>query len=663
MNPEEDDKLFALAEHYFRSNNYSLAKPILKKIIQADLNSWKANELLAYIESNQGNKELAHDLLKKACEDNKASARVLYYLGDSYLGKGQFREAKNYFVHALEKAGDFFEGLHDLGTACASLGEKENALIWYQKALDLREDSYELFYNIGKIFDQLKNHEKAIDAYDSAIRLKPDFAEALFNKACALNDLKRYTEAIDVFGQLVKMYPETLGEWDYGGMLSSITRACSWSDLKRYEDNIIKLKNFNKNVNPFVFLALNDDAVLHKKAAMNFSEVNFPPKNNLEPIFSGDKNSQIRIGYFSADLHNHATTHLIAEMLELHNKDQFEIHAFSYGPDVHDEMRQRCMDAVDNFHDVRNLSDSEVVELARELQIDIAIDLKGFTQDGRMDIFALRAAPIQVSYLGYPGTTGAEYMDYVIADPTLIPDASQSFYTEKIAYLPNSYQVNDSRRAIASKVFSKAELGLPESGFIFCCFNANYKITPTTFDTWCDILKKVDDSVLWLFEDNLEAKENLIKEASVRGIDNRRLIFSGRVEHSEHLARQRLADLFLDTFPYTAHTTASDALWVGLPILTMVGKSFASRVSASLLTAIDLPELITETPAQYQDLAIELAKNPEKLNKLRAKLEANRLLKPLFNSKLFTRHIESAYSEMYRRYLDGLPPEHIFIKN
>ena len=662
MNLKENDQLLALAEQYFQNNNYEPATAILKKIIETDLNNSKAYELLGYIESNQGNKEIAHNLLQRACMGEQASASAMYYLGDSFLERGQFQEAKKYFSESLTMAGDFFEGLHDLGTACASLGEKDNALSWYQRALKLKNDSPELFYNLGKIFDELKNYEKAIDAYDSAIRLKPDFAEAWFNKGCALNDLKYHTEAINAFDQLIKIQPQTLIDWDYGGMLSAIARACSWTDLERHKDAIIKITNLNKSTNPFAFFSLNDDALLHKKAAIHFVRAKFPLKDHLGPIPKRARSGKIRIGYFSADLHNHATTYLIAEMLELHNKDQFEIHAFSYGPNIYDEMRQRCMNAVDYFHDVKNHSDHEVAQLARNLQIDIAVDLKGFTQDGRMDIFALRAAPIQVSYLGYPGTTGAQYMDYIIADPILIPESRQSFYTEKIAYLPNSYQANDSKRAISNKAFLKAELGLPEKGFIFSCFNSNYKITSTTFDSWCNILNKVEGSVLWLFEDNPQAKENLIKAASLRKIDSKRLVFAGKLKNSEHLARQRVADLFLDTFPYTAHTTASDALWAGLPILTIAGDSFASRVSASLLTAIGLSDLITQTRAEYESLAVDLASNPEKLHQFRAQLQDNRLSKPLFDSGLFTRHIESAFAEMYQRYQDNLIPTHIYVK-
>ena len=662
MNSNETNQSITLAEHYFRNNNYPFAKAILKKIIEVDFYNSKANELLAYIESNQGNQELAHQLLIRACQDKQASANAFYYLGSSFLKKDQFQEAKECFAKALDKAGDFFEGLHDLATACASLGEKEDALLWYQKALTLKNDSYEVFYNLGKIFDSLKHHEKALDAYEHAINLKADFAEAWFNKGCALNDLKRYKEAIEAFRKAINIQPKTIVDWDYGGMLFALTTTCSWADFGKNEDVINGLLSHKKGFNPFFSLAFIDDPFFHKKEALSFVQDKFHQKDDLGKLPRRSKKEKIRIGYFSADFHNHATAYLIAEMLELHDRERFEIHAFSFGPDARDEMRQRCVNAVDHFHDVTKLSDQAIAKLARDLEIDIAVDLKGHTQDGRMGIFALRAAPIQISYLGYPGTSGADYMDYIVADPILIPEASHIFYTEKIIFLPNSYQANDSKRAISKKVFSKSELGLPEKGFIFCCFNASYKISPSMFDSWCRILKKVDGSVLWLFEANPTVKENLIKEASTRGIDSHRLVFSGHIENSEHLARQSLADLFLDTFPYNAHTTSSDALWSGLPVLTLVGQSFASRVSASLLTAIGLPELITQTQEEYESLAIELATHSEKLLSIKNQLKSNLLIKPLFDAQLFTRHIEAAYAEAYQRYQDDLSPDNIYVK-
>jgi len=324
-------------------------------------------------------------------------------------------------------------------------------------------------------------------------------------------------------------------------------------------------------------------------------------------------------------------------------------------------MRVRAQNGFDTFFDVASLSDVGISSLAREHQIDIAVDLKGYTQDSRPAIFAHRAAPIQINYLGFPGTMGASAIDYLIADPVLIPVGSQSAYSEKIIYLPNSYQVNDSQRRISDRVFTRQELALPESGFVFCCFNNNWKILPETFDAWVRIIQSVPNSMLWLYEDNPTAARNLQAQAKNRNLDPRRLVFAKRMPHAEHLARYRLADLFLDTFPYGAHTTASDALWVGLPVLTRTGESFASRVASSLLHAVGLPELITHTTQEYESLAIELANNPEKLSSLKARLAENRATCPLFNTALFAQHIESAYQAVYDRYHEGLAPDHIYV--
>jgi len=352
----------------------------------------------------------------------------------------------------------------------------------------------------------------------------------------------------------------------------------------------------------------------------------------------------------------------MAELLERHDAEKFELFGFSFGPDSDDAMRQRVAAAFGQFHDVKDLGDAELAELSRNLGIDIAVDLKGFTGDSRLGVFAERCAPIQVNYLGFPGTMGASFIDYIIADKTLIPAESQRGYSEKIVLLPNSYQPNDRQRKISDRAFTREELGLPDAAFVFCCFNNNYKIFPETFDAWMRILKAVDGSVLWLLEDNATAAANLRKEAQARGVDNRRLIFAERMPLEEHLARQKLADLFLDNLPCNAHTTASDALWAGLPVLTCKGKAFAGRVAASLLNAIDLPELVTGTQEEYERRAIELATDPALSGALKSKLALNRTTKPLFNSALYAKHIEAAYEAMMARYEAGLAPDVIEIE-
>jgi predicted O-linked N-acetylglucosamine transferase (SPINDLY family) len=341
----------------------------------------------------------------------------------------------------------------------------------------------------------------------------------------------------------------------------------------------------------------------------------------------------------------------MAELFERQDKSKFELFAFSFGPDTQDEMRARLLLAFDHFIDVRQQSDKSVAQLSRELGIDIAVDLKGYTTGARPRIFSYRAAPIQVSYLGYPGTLGANYIDYLIADSILIPPESQAYYSEKIAYLPNSYQVNDRKRVISTRSFSKQELGLPEKGFVFCCFNNNFKITPSMLDTWVRILNAVEGSVLWLFEDNAAAGINLREQAAIRGLDPSRLVFAPRMNLPDHLARHAAADLFLDTLPCNAHTTASDALWAGVPVLTCTGEAFASRVAASLLNAVELPELVTTNIKDYEDLAIDLAQNTEKLKQIREKLARNRLTTPLFNTDLFASNIEALFSLMVEQYL------------
>jgi predicted O-linked N-acetylglucosamine transferase (SPINDLY family) len=412
----------------------------------------------------------------------------------------------------------------------------------------------------------------------------------------------------------------------------------------------------------FAVLALTTSPSLQRQAAKIFSNDKCPADSSLGRIMKRPRSDKIRIGYFSADFYNHPTSYLIAELFEQHDKDRFEWTAFSFGPERNDEMRRRISAAICRFIDVGNQSDREIAALARKWEIDIAVDLKGFTQDQRVGIFSFRAAPIQVNYLGYPGTMASECIDYLIADKTLIPAHAQAHYSEKIIYLPNSYQVNDTKRRIADRTFTRQELGLPEVGFVFCCFNSNYKIIPATFDGWMRILHRVPGSVLWLFGGAPTATINLRKEARARGIGDDRLIFAERLPLPEHLARHSAADLFLDTLPCNAHTTASDALWAGLPVLTGMGESFASRVAASLLNAIHLPELITQTQADYEALAIELATNPEKLSVVKEKLAANRLTAPLFDTPLFTKHIEAGYRQMYERYQADLPPDHVYIE-
>jgi predicted O-linked N-acetylglucosamine transferase (SPINDLY family) len=374
-----------------------------------------------------------------------------------------------------------------------------------------------------------------------------------------------------------------------------------------------------------------------------------------EPQGSG---SRIKIGYYSADFHDHATAHLLAETLEWHDKNSFEILLFSFGPILEDGMQTRLAMAADQFFDVRQKSDSEIATFSRNLAVDVAVDLKGYTQHSRPGIFSARCAPVQVSFLGYPGTMGAKFIDYIIADRVLIPDGLAPFYSEKVVRLPGSYQPNDSRRTISNRQFSRLQFGLPEGGFVFCCFNNNYKILPETFDLWMRIILKVEGSVLWLLGDNPSAVRNLFNEAESRGVSRSRIVFAERAPHDIHLARHQLADLYLDTFPCNAHTSASDSLWAGLPLITRIGETFASRVAASLLSALDLQELIAETADDYFSLAITLASEVSRLNAIKERLQINKQCSTLFNGKLFALNLEVGYRAMNRMFLTGRSPSH-----
>jgi predicted O-linked N-acetylglucosamine transferase (SPINDLY family) len=381
------------------------------------------------------------------------------------------------------------------------------------------------------------------------------------------------------------------------------------------------------------------------------------------PLWSGApyKHAKIRIAYVSTDFREHAVSHLMAGVFECQDKSQFEVTAISIGPDDTSELRRRLRNSFDDFVDARALRDDEIAAHIRQAEIDILVDLNGFTQGARMGIFARRPAPIQVNYLGYPGTTGTDYIDYIVADRYVVPDAQRQYCSEKIVYLPDTFQANDSGRQSSERFLSRAEAGLPENAFVFCSFNNSYKITPIAFDIWMRLLRDIEGSVLWLLEGNDNVKGNLQKEAANRGVDPARLFFAPRIKYSDYLARYRLADLFLDTFPFNAGATASDALWAGLPLVTCSGQAFASRMAGSLLQAIGMPELITGSLADYEALARKLACNSDLMTSAKATLMRNRSDYPLFNTPLFTRNVEAAYTAMYQRYQAGQTPDHIYV--
>ena len=383
----------------------------------------------------------------------------------------------------------------------------------------------------------------------------------------------------------------------------------------------------------------------------------------VEPIFSKTPKEKLRIGYLSVDFRDHPVSQLVAGLFENHDRNKFEIFAFSAGPNTIDDYQKRIVKAADQFFRVEKLSTPDLVKLMGEKQLDIAVDLSGYTTLTRSAIFAGHVAPVQVNYLGYSGTMGDEFMDYIIGDATIIPPDHQNDYAEKIVYMPNSYMPSDNSRIMSDRIFKRRELGLPEKGVVYCAFNNVTKLNPDCFSSWMRILKAVAGSVLWLNVKGTTARENLAKEAAARGIDPSRLIYTTYLASDEHFARYRSADIFLDSLPYNAHTTANEALWSGLPVLTQIGEAFAGRVAASLLKTVGLDELITHSKEEFETKAIALSLQPSEFERLKSQLAQNLKSSPLFNASLYARHIEDAFQQMHQRHVQGLRPDHIFINS
>ena len=666
------EKALAIQPDYSEAhNNLGI---VLKELRQLDAAVKSFEKALAikpdYIEVNYnlgvtlkelGQLEDAVKCYEKAVALKPDYADAHYNLGNTLKELGRLDAAVKSYEKALAVNPDDAEAHNNLGNTLKELGRLDDAVKSYEKAVAVNPDYAEAHNNFGATLRELDQLDAAVKCYEKALALKPDYADAHANRGNVLKDFKRLDEALASYESAIALAPDS--DFILGNVLHTKMNLCIWDDLAhRLNELTNKINNGEKVINPFPLLALIDDPEIQRKTAEIYAK-RYPQSHVLSTIERYPKHKKIRIGYFSADFKNHPAAYLAAELYEIHDRNRFEIHAFSYGPDTQDEMNLRIKAGVDHFHDVRTMSYEDTATLARLVELDIAVDLGGFTQDCRPNIFAEGSAPIQVSYLGYPGTMAVDYMDYLIADRTLIPEEKQHHYSEKIVYMPNSYQVNVSKRSVSEDSLLRHELGLPNTGFVFCCFNNNFKITPTTFAGWMRILKAVEDSVLWLLKDNHNTAKNLKKEAMKFGINEDRLVFARRIPVEEYLNSIKQADLFIDTLPYNAHTTTSDALRMGLPVLTCIGHSFASRVAASLLNAVNLPELITTTQEQYESLAIELATNPEKLKIIKDKLVDNLPTAPLYDTPLFTRHLESAYLTMYDRYQNGLDPDHIYVEH
>ena len=567
----------------------------------------------------------------------------------------QYAEALSSYDRALALSPESADVLNNRGVVLARLGRETEALSSYERAIAVNAGNADAHNNRGALLADLGRHEEALASYERALSIAPDFPGFLNNRAGLLRLMGEHARAAQDYSRLLELDPEF--DQALGHKLFANIQICDWRNFSADRRQLEQQVRDGKRVLPFSFLVLTDSGAEQLKCARTYAAQKYPPR--APPLWQGERyrHDRIRVAYLSADYYLHATSHLMVELFEQHDRQRFEVSAWSFGPDVKDDMRARLEQAFEHFIDVRSMNDDAVADLLRAREIDIAVDLKGYSKWSRPGIFARRAVPVQVNYLVYPGTTGADHMDYIIGDADVIPLGHEEYYSEKIVRMPDSYQVNGAARRIAEETPLRAEAGLPDAGFVFCCFNNNYKITPDVFDVWMRLLKRVDGSVLWLLEGNVAASGNLMREAEARGVRRDRLVFAKRLPPADHLARHRLADLFLDTLPCNAHTTASDALWAGLPLLTCRGNAFAGRVAAGLLRAMGVPELIADNLADYEAMAFKLATTPEMVARLKSRLEKNRTTYPLFDIDLYRRHIESAYGAMYERYQQGEAPK------
>lgn len=550
-----------------------------------------------------------------------------------------------------------------LGASFRGTDRLADAVRCFAAAAEVLPDDATAQQRLGILLLLLSQPEPALLALDRAAALDPYSAETHHNRGVALATLGRETEATLAFSRALEINPEHVQA--RAQRMFIMAGENDWATLADDLEWLPDMGTTRGVVSPFAMMSFEDHPERHKLRSMRYAATQCPVavRGTGAPVPARPKSkpAKIRLGYFSADFRNHAMVHLAGRMFELHDRDRFETHAFAFGPPTDDLQRKRMIRAFDHFTAVEAMSDEQIAAKARADGIHIAIDLLGYTKGDRAGIFARRPAPVQINYLGFPGTSGAPFIDYLIADPVVIAPDHRDCYTEKLITLPFTYQPTDNRTAISARRFTRQQQGLPDAGFVFCCFNQRYKIKPAEYAIWMRLLTEVDGSVLWLLAGSSTSRDNLRAAAVGHGVDPGRLRFAEPLPVAEHLARIRLADLFVDCFHYNAHTTAMDALWVGLPLVTKIGSGFATRVAASLLGAVGLSELVTSSDSEYFELALELARDPARLGSIRDRLEANRSIMPMFDTEQYTRHIEAGYEAAYQRYFDGLAPADIWV--
>jgi predicted O-linked N-acetylglucosamine transferase (SPINDLY family) len=587
------------------------------------------------------------------------NAEVLVRKAGLLRREKRYDEAIKIYDEAIALAPDVSKAYYGAGRCFIEKREFNAAAMSFDAAIERRPDYVGNHFWRGQALMQIDYVDEALTSFEKCIELKPDFAHAHLALASIYSMKNRNEEALAALEIVRELVPDK--DPNLGRRFIEKMRMCMWGDYREDLAEIIRqIEAGTALIDPLSGLHYLDSAALQRRCAelaiAGLEKSALPPSKPA--VLTRDR--RIVVGYYSGDFREHAMMMLISEVFELHDKERFKLVAFSMKKALSSPKRQRAMPNFEAFHDVDHMLDREIIDLSREENVHVAIDLMGHTRHNKGSVFLSGVAPIQVNKQGFPGTMGSPMMDYIIADPVLIPEEMRQHYLEKVAYLPNSYQPNDRKRQISDRIFTREEMGLPPEGFVFACFNANFKVSPDVFAIWMRILRETPGSVLWLLTYTPSVCKNLQAEATAHGVDPGRLVFAEPMLPHDHLARQRLADLFLDTLPYNAHTTASDALWAGLPVLTNMGETFASRVAASLLRAAGLPELITTSADDYEQLALRLFRDRTMLMGLRQKLAGNRLSCALFDSERYTRDLESLYAQMVDRHERGLAPDHLF---
>ena len=649
------------AELLFRQGQYPAAQKVLQQLLKKGQNVAAAHRLLGFIAGQQQDFAEAAEQLRASLRFDPSSLESWYYLGMAYQKAGRHRAAAEAFGTLLQRRPDLFEAQHDMGLALLELGKAAEALKHFDRAIQLRPGSFEAHMNRGTAFGKLRRYDQEVLCYEQALAIQPAHRALIENLGTALCQARRFADAARLYADILRSHPGFA--FARGGLLYAKAACADWEGFDAEMDRLREdIRQGRECVEPFALLVLPSTPQEQLQVARQYAAIHHPasatPLHAAPPVPKGER---LRIGYISADFGRHATSFLVAEVFERHDRERFEVIAISLRASDGSAMRQRLEKAFDRFVDADELSDAETAQAIAGLGIDILVDLGGYTTDARPSVLAMRPAPLQVSYLCFPGTLGAPFIDYLVADPFLIPEDARAFYSEKILYLPDTYQPNDSTREMAAATVSRADAGLPPDAFVFCNFNNGQKLNAEFFGIWMRLLDRVPRSVLWLKGGTDTYHANLRAAAAAHGIAPERLVFAPWAEQAAHLRRLPLADLCLDNLPYNAHTTASDALWAGVPLVTCTGETFAGRVAGSLLNAAGFPELVTTSLADYEALAQALATDPDRLAKLRIDLARARATCALFDTATYTRHLEGAFAAAWERRRAQMPPEHIVV--